>query len=344
MLDEKDIGIIDSFNNPQTKTPQALELLKDLNLDSQNVKFILITHLHGDHIGGMVELIQKCPNASIFLPAIINDRSFSSFIFCQESDTIFSGTTHIKKLFKFIKDKNIKVCPVKEGDIIYSSSDIKITVLYPNQESINYFKDYYKEKFSEVLKNISEEEEYSKKKEIVKKVQLGKDFNDHSVVVKINTPTLNFLLNSDLEKHKNSKMGLGYVFNKLKVGKEKFEIFKVPHHGSETGFDEKLWKSVLTDKAILKLTCWKSGDFLPKDDIIEKILKISNLAYSTSNPKKSTGKIPLHGRRHYKQTGLTFKILSNHVGEIHAFHHKATSENLVSLKNKAIHLKEILNE
>ena len=105
MLDEKDIGIVDSFNNPQTKTPQALELLKDLNLDYQSVKFILITHLHGDHIGGMVELIKKCPNASIFLPAIITDRSFRSFIFCQESDTVFSGTTQIKKLFKIVDNE-----------------------------------------------------------------------------------------------------------------------------------------------------------------------------------------------------------------------------------------------
>ena len=52
-------------NNTVKSIPILLNKLKENNLKNDNVKYIIITHVHLDHAGGTSELLSHCPNAIV---------------------------------------------------------------------------------------------------------------------------------------------------------------------------------------------------------------------------------------------------------------------------------------
>lgn len=65
--------IVDSCINPNTKEPLAIEYLKSINVNySNDVKQIICTHWHDDHIRGLSTILELCPNAE-FAPTRVND-------------------------------------------------------------------------------------------------------------------------------------------------------------------------------------------------------------------------------------------------------------------------------
>lgn len=52
-------------NNTANAVPILLEELKKHNIKKENVKYIIITHVHLDHSGGTAALLDECPNARV---------------------------------------------------------------------------------------------------------------------------------------------------------------------------------------------------------------------------------------------------------------------------------------
>ena len=57
-------------------SPALLHNMKELNLDSESVEIIIISHAHGDHTGGFSEILEVNKNAELFLPSSFR-RAFS---------------------------------------------------------------------------------------------------------------------------------------------------------------------------------------------------------------------------------------------------------------------------
>lgn len=51
--------------NTSHALPYLLSALKDKNISTKKVKYIIITHVHLDHAGGTAALLQHCPNATV---------------------------------------------------------------------------------------------------------------------------------------------------------------------------------------------------------------------------------------------------------------------------------------
>jgi glyoxylase-like metal-dependent hydrolase (beta-lactamase superfamily II) len=52
-------------NNTSKSVPFLLRELEKTNISRENVKYIIITHVHLDHAGGTSELLKHCPNAIV---------------------------------------------------------------------------------------------------------------------------------------------------------------------------------------------------------------------------------------------------------------------------------------
>lgn len=52
-------------NNTTKAVPILLSELKKHNISKENVKYIIITHVHLDHAGGTAALLEECPNATV---------------------------------------------------------------------------------------------------------------------------------------------------------------------------------------------------------------------------------------------------------------------------------------
>lgn len=64
---EKDCIIVDSFLNPSTQNPIAIDYLKAIDFDCNRIKFVVLTHWHTDHISGISEILYSAnPNVNLF--------------------------------------------------------------------------------------------------------------------------------------------------------------------------------------------------------------------------------------------------------------------------------------
>ena len=57
-------------------SPTLLHNMKELNIDPKSVEIIVISHAHGDHTGGLSEILEVNKNAELFLPSSFR-RAFS---------------------------------------------------------------------------------------------------------------------------------------------------------------------------------------------------------------------------------------------------------------------------
>ena len=94
---------------------QVVGYLKELGIEK--LDYVIGTHMHRDHIGGLINVIQEIEVGQIFFPTFI------------EYDT-----NQVKKLFQAIEQKDVPYSLIKEGDQFKIGSEIELQVLNPSEE------------------------------------------------------------------------------------------------------------------------------------------------------------------------------------------------------------------
>lgn len=109
-------------NNTNNSVPALLKALEQNNLTPEQVKYIIITHIHLDHAGGTSLLASKCPNATILAhPRAARHLIDPSKII--ESASMVYGEENFKKLYGEINPiEKEKVMEVKDGERLYLGS------------------------------------------------------------------------------------------------------------------------------------------------------------------------------------------------------------------------------
>ena len=102
--------------------------------------------------------------------------------------------------------------------------------------------------------------------------------NDVAVVLRVEVCDIAVLLGSDLERN-------GW----LKIVQDPARplgaasAFKVPHHGSDSADEPRIWQELLDPEPVAVLTPWRRGDrVLPSDDDARRILATTETAYATA--------------------------------------------------------------
>ncbi len=63
VLTEQELTIIDTSASPSV--PYIMDGIKELGYSPNDIKYIIVTHIHLDHAGGAGLLLQQCPNAKV---------------------------------------------------------------------------------------------------------------------------------------------------------------------------------------------------------------------------------------------------------------------------------------
>ncbi|MGC1523037.1 MAG: MBL fold metallo-hydrolase, partial [Steroidobacteraceae bacterium] len=72
--------IVDSCRDPATRQPAALLYLRSLGVDpATSVDWIVATHWHADHVGGIYELVSICSKAQFFCASVLQKREFLKY-------------------------------------------------------------------------------------------------------------------------------------------------------------------------------------------------------------------------------------------------------------------------
>ena len=291
--------VIDSCQNPSTKETLPLSFLKKRSVDLNNVKLVLCTHWHDDHIRGISELLEQTPNAIFSIAKVTDIEKFLLFIELdseKESISSNSSTLEFKKCLEIIDARNKIIKSSLSDRLLYSTSynnlPINIYALSPSDLSCKYFD-------KEISTLLSKFEAPNKKVPY-------QSINDRSVAILLQLGNHCALLGADLEAKTNKKLGwLDIIYNSQVINScNKSSYFKIPHHGSVNGFHNGIWQNLLIPKPIATLTPWNRGKKLPQASMVSKYLKLTTELHSTS--KISTSNKPKKRRHKIEETIKSF--------------------------------------
>lgn len=109
-LPNNETMLIDAAESYQSEN--IINYLKNLNY--KKIDYVIGTHPHTDHIGGLKDIINTFEIGKIYMPKVV------------------STTKTYESLLMAIKDKNLKINTAKAGTSIIDTDTLKINILAPN--------------------------------------------------------------------------------------------------------------------------------------------------------------------------------------------------------------------
>ena len=91
---------------------------------AEKIDFLIGTHPHSDHIGGLEHIVRNMEIGSVYMPKVTHN------------------TATFESLLLSIKEKSLKINPVYAGDIIYETEDAMVKVLSPTEEEYSNLNNY----------------------------------------------------------------------------------------------------------------------------------------------------------------------------------------------------------
>ena len=119
-LPNNETMLIDAAESYQSEN--IINYIKNLNY--QKIDYVIGTHPHTDHIGGLKDIINTFGIGKIYMPKVV------------------STTKTYESLLMAIKDKNLKINTAKAGTSIIDTDTLKINILAPNSETYTELNNY----------------------------------------------------------------------------------------------------------------------------------------------------------------------------------------------------------
>lgn len=277
--------IVDSCIDTTTGRPPAITYLENIGVNpSTDVKMIVSTHWHDDHIRGLSDIVRICGNAEFVCSTALKYKEFFELIelYRQNGLDNVTGVSEFTSIFDILKKRGSHPKWAVSDRMIWktnfningSSINCSIHSLSPSDKEIE--KTFIS--ISDILPKCG-----SYPARIVPPKQ-----NESAVVLWVQVGIENvFLLGSDLEEKGDLQTGWSAIIDSLSLNENRAIIYKVAHHGSITGHHQPVWDNLLSDESLAILTPFTRGKKLPSESDIQRIISMKKKSYITSNIHKN---------------------------------------------------------
>jgi len=262
--------VVDSCLSPGKKRSVALEYLESIGVDVRNqVKGILLTHWHSDHIGGAFSLVESCENARIHISSALNTKEALHLAALYKADPFAGTDKEIREFAEIIRHLHQRkephrLDPVKARHTFF---DVRTTDIVSRLVSLSPSPAAVTQTISNLAHRLPKQGSPRVRNLVPESVNLN------AVAIHFSFGQFSAVLGSDLEETGNSNTGWSAVFSSQLPGElslQSADLFKVSHHGSETGHHDEIWTTLLKSNPISIATAYsRSG--LPSDENIERI-------------------------------------------------------------------------
>lgn len=276
--------IVDSCSAYGTRQPIALSYLKELGISFDDVKCVVITHFHDDHIRGMASVIDSCVNAEIYISGALTTNESIAFLLAHAEEDILAdrlkpSTFEIAKILKACGERHVRL--VVENTALYRRNGVEVNALSPSSVAVAESRLSFEKGFVEAGVGF---------RKLANKLHP----NLCAIALHVCNGTDTILLGSDLEVSSDPGLGWEAVLRNMNKPSTMAALFKVPHHGSKTGHSNGVISKMLKSMPVSILTTFDSSS-LPREEDIERICKYSSRLYHTTLPK-SSARLPKRGR------------------------------------------------
>ena len=196
--------------------PQIVEFLKGKNLDEgdgvDDIDYIINTHPHSDHIGGLVEVFKNFQVNNFYYPYDIDMKKYEGFEGAESIENHGYLINCMNYCYQFYNE--VLELSKKQGTKVYDTTPGS----YVDKDNI--------------IKFIQPDKKYKQNYLEDNQIHGGMDyskFNNDSAVIYVNYGDFQMLLASDIESETERDMlNMGLIPN------DDIEILKIPHHGYDS--------------------------------------------------------------------------------------------------------------
>lgn len=277
--------IIDSCIDKKSNEPAALNYLKSIGVDpSKDVKLVIATHWHDDHIRGLGKIVEECTEATFVCSTAIKNIEFLQLLEIYRSRQTAnsnSGICEFISVFNTLEKRNVPpkfaIADRKIWHHIHKHDSLTECVVHALSPSD-----------AEVVRAIRSVSHVCPKPGTDPTRLSPPRQNESAVVLWINMGNDNILLlGSDIEESNNPQTGWSAILGAHVEENGEAAIYKVAHHGSENGHHQEVWDTMLIDQPWALLTPFSRGRKpLPSPNDIGRIVEQTNNAFITTPPHR----------------------------------------------------------
>lgn len=295
------------------------------------VKYVFCTHWHDDHIRGLHKVLEVCSSDVIFCVAIASEKlKFLYEIHRSNLYEPDRGVRkELILVMDIVKEKGIRVKRVLQDLPVFRTAYCECVALSPSQKEVDSFYNELAfatsekgqvliqkatlntipvteiEDADDISKDVFETLEGSTDANaVISEVdveELGRiredakqskpNINDRSVALLFTIYGHHAVLGADLEVTSDSESGWQSVNDCMSMQGISAGIFKIPHHGSSTGYYELFLRNHIKPTATGKLSTWLKGKkVLPEKAILNNYRKYLSGLFITTDPSFLIGK------------------------------------------------------
>ncbi len=286
-------------------TPRALKYLESIGVDpAEAVSLIVATHWHDDHIRGIARLVDVCSQAAFCCASVLCKKEFLTVAYALEGRSLSVGGSGLREIHRVISRLAQTGSPPKlalANRRIFVRNKCEIWSLSPSDLAFHAF-----------LKSIGGLVSGAREGNIR---VTGLSPNLVAVTLWVRVDDVTVLLGSDLEKR-----GWIDILQSAERPMGKASAYKVPHHGSDSGHEPRVWDCMLDTDPYALLTPWRRGGHsLPNQRDVRRILSCTPNAYATARIN-SIRRAPLRRssmvERTIRDSGVKLRQLSMSPGSI----------------------------
>jgi len=279
--------VVDSCLNDSRTEPIALEYLKSLNVDvASQIKLIVVTHWHDDHIRGSGELFCAADSARFVCSAALNSKEFFGIVAASEQVRSVTRDSSASEILTILRENHRRKGRgttfsqsgpdqwAQDGSPLYRSSgcrNVAVTALSPSAQTIT----DAAANFAKLLPSVSEQNRRFPRCSP----------NDQSVALIIESETSSILLGADLEAVSDPERGWQAILNSPLRPQVKCGAIKLAHHGSGNGDHDGIWSALLKPEPLSFVTPFTRGKKpLPSEADIRRLKSRTPHLYCTAWP------------------------------------------------------------
>lgn len=302
---------IESRKKDADSKPVAEKYLRQLGVSIEtDVNLIVGTHWHDDHIQGLGRLLEISKNAKFCCSPALTNKEFITYIASLNTGALATDGAKIREFYKILlllKDRK-EIPRYAGGSKRIISSKVNglgcdVLSLSPSDHEYQIF-----------LQNVAS---LIPTPNAPKRSAALPSPNLNAIVLHLDFSKFSVLLGSDMEVHSLQSRGWNNVIDEANIsGVQKSALYKVAHHGSETGHHSQIWTNLLEINPISVTTPFNRSNKLPTDRDKQRLIGLSR-AYLTAPPmaRKSKEFEPAVTRS-LKESSIEIRTIDTTIGMV----------------------------